>query len=341
MSFTRPPSTLIVLVLAGLPGRADDSPRADRDVISLRRCEVDYVRSSQVGVALMGQSASILQECCVREGDRVKAGQVLGRVMDRDLRAELEVRRAEAESSIEIQLCEAKHEVTLNRLMHSENLQRRDRRLVGGEEYQLHKSEERTTALEIEQAKLRRRLAKLQLQQTEFLVRAREFLSPHDGVVVEVYKKAGEAISVGEPIFRVVDVDRLKVTGHLNLSDYWRVRKGQRVRIIPEIEGAELAIEDEEFTGVVIFIDCRIDPVSKTGRIITEVENRGNLLASGIEARMDIFAGDAPDPGPTGAVAQPAPSHPAAQARGTPEARPAADAGDLGRRAGLGPWQQR
>src|SRR4051812_37966265 len=122
MPLTRPLCALIVLGLTGQPGRADDSPEAARDVVAIQRCEIDYVHSSRVGVASLGSTASILQDCYVREGDWVKAGQVLGRVNDRDLRAELEVRRAEAESDIEIQLCEAKHDQMLNRLLRTETL---------------------------------------------------------------------------------------------------------------------------------------------------------------------------------------------------------------------------
>jgi RND family efflux transporter MFP subunit len=314
---------LLVLGLAGPPGRAADPPHPASDVIVLKRCEVEYARSSQVGVASMLASATILQDCHVQEGDRVKAGQVLGRVMDQELRAELELRKAEAESDIEIRLSEAKHEQMLDRLKRSENLQRRATYLVSGEEFNLHKVEEKTAALEVEQAKHRHRLAQVQRQQTEVLIHAREFISPHDGIVVEVLKRAGEAVSYSEPIFRVVEVDRVRVTGHLNLSDYWRVRKGQRVRIIPEIEGADLAIEREEFAGEVIFLDSRIDPVTRTCKIITEVENRDLLLASGLEARMEISIEDAPSSRRPEDVAKPVPPPPQTRAEVVPAAQPA------------------
>src|SRR5258708_6677002 len=63
LPLTRLLCALLVPGRAGLPGRADDPPQANRDVIALKRCEVDYVRSSQVGVASMGLGASILQDC--------------------------------------------------------------------------------------------------------------------------------------------------------------------------------------------------------------------------------------------------------------------------------------
>ena len=113
-------------------------------------------------------------------------------------------------------------------------------------------------------------------------------------MVVEVRKNAGEMVGPGEALFHVVDVDRLRVTGQLNLADYWRVKVGQRVRVWPELDGEELAVERECFEGRVVFVDSRIDPETRTARVVTEVANRDGLLASGLEARMEII----PEPPP-------------------------------------------
>ena len=288
---------LAVLCLAGSPSPAADPDPADR-VIFLSRCEVEYVRSSQIGVAAMETTATILQDCYVKEGDRVKTGQVLGRIMDKDLRAELELKTAMAENDIEVRVTEGKYAQSLSRLKRSDNLLRRGRDLISEEEYNLQKLDTNSAALAIEDAKQRRHLAALQKRQVEARLHAREFVSPHDGIVVEVLKNQGEALAVNEAVFRVVDVDRLKVTGHLNLSDYWRVKKGQRVRIFPDIEGVDLSVEHEEFSGRVTFVDSRIDPVNRTCKIVTEVENRGLMLVSGLEARMEIDTREAPAAAP-------------------------------------------
>jgi RND family efflux transporter MFP subunit len=273
-----------------LSARADELPRPSGDVIVLQHCELDYKRSSSVGVAHMGTTTTtILQDCLVRLGDRVKAGQVLGRVMDREIRAELDLRTAEAENDVDVRVNEARYAEALNKLKRSEALQKRV--FVSTEELAGQELAVLTIKLEIEQSKYRRNLAEIQRRHTEALLHAREYISPHDGVVVEIHKEQGEAVSVHEPVFRIVEVDTLKVSGSLNLGDYWRVREGQTVWISPEIDGDDLAIEHEVFTGRVVFVDRRIDPTTRTCKVVAEVANRDLLLASGLEARMEIFLG--------------------------------------------------
>jgi Barrel-sandwich domain of CusB or HlyD membrane-fusion len=120
------------------------------------------------------------------------------------------------------------------------------------------------------------------------MVAAREIVSPHDGVIVEIYKRVGEAITVGMPIYKVVAIDRMRVTGYLDAGDAWRVRQGQAARIVPELEGGDLPIEREVFEGKITFVDSEIDPKTRTCRVFAEVENRGDLLRSGLECRMEI-----------------------------------------------------
>ena len=138
------------------------------------------------------------------------------------------------------------------------------------------------------------RMAEGQLQQSKALAAAREIISPHDGVVVEIYKNTGESLTAGSPIFKVVKVDRMRVTGYLDASDAWHVRPEQTVRVMPELEGVDLPIEREVFEGQITFVDSEIDPKTRTCRVFAEVENRGGLLRSGLECRMEIDQKETP-----------------------------------------------
>jgi RND family efflux transporter MFP subunit len=283
----------IVCTLAGLVtcrAGADEPAAPSGSVVVLRRCEVNYKRSSMVGTALMSSSsATVLQECLVQLGDRVKAGQVLGRIMDRDLRAELEFRTAEATNMLEVRISETKAGLATNKLKRTQKLQNRNTLYVPAEEKANQELDLTAANLEIEESKYELLLAEIKRKQTEVMLRAREYVSPHDGVVVEIHKEQGEALLVNEPVFRVVEVDWLKVSGYLNLADFWRVRPGQEVKIQPEIDGQDLPVEREVFTGRIVFVDRRIDPETRTCKVIAEVANRDLLLASGLEARMEIF----------------------------------------------------
>ena len=51
-------------------------------VILLQKCSIAYDRATPVG---SNYNVGLIQECLVRPGDRVKAGQVLGRLFNKDV----------------------------------------------------------------------------------------------------------------------------------------------------------------------------------------------------------------------------------------------------------------
>jgi RND family efflux transporter MFP subunit len=303
LSRERSIGTLLALAMVASPSVATAS-----DAIELQRCAVEYERTSEVSVTLVAATSTVLQDVYVRAGDRVKSGQVLGRVQDHDARADVELWTAEANSDVDLRAETAKYSHEQVKLRRADALMRRN--LLSQEDFGLAKLEAEIAGLKVEQAKHARRMAQIRLRQAESQLRAREFVNPHDGIVVEVLKNQGEMIASHEPVFRVVDVGRLKVVGHLDVADAWRVQTGQRVRITPEVEGVDLEIEHEIFTGGVVFVDSRIDPETRTCKVIAEVLNRDHRLRSGLEARMTIAlkekAGVASSPGtPESAFATP------------------------------------
>jgi RND family efflux transporter MFP subunit len=289
------------LAVVPVPVVAGELRPPSGDVIVLRRCEVNYRRSSLIGVAHMGTTmTSVLQDCLVQLGDRVKAGQVLGRIADREIKVELDLRTAEAENLLDLRISETRGDQAQNKLNRTQKLQKRNTTYVPAEERISQELDVAAAKLQIEESKYELRLAELKRRQAEAMMHAREYISPHDGVVVEIRKEQGEAVSINEPNFHVVDVDWLKVTGYLNLPDYWRVRSGLEVRITPEIDGQELPVEREVFVGRIVFVDRRIDPGARTCKVIAEVANRNLLLASGLEARMEILLDGSPPEPPAG-----------------------------------------
>lgn len=279
---------LIAPALVGVRAIAGEGAPAPPGVIPLRRCTIEYSRSTLVGSNQYG----LIRECLVRPGDRVKGGQVLGRLFDQDALAELESRTVALEGSqTTILRGEETLEVERTKLRRAGALY--DRKALSIQDLQLQQLAVKTAELGLRAAIEGRRMAEAQLHAAKAMVAAREIVSPHDGIVVEIYKKAGEAITVSIPIFRVVAVDRMRVTGYLDAGDAWRVRRGQAARITPELEGGDLPIEREAFAGEITFVDSEIDPKTQTCRVFAEVENRGGLLRSGLECCMEIDLGDA------------------------------------------------
>jgi membrane fusion protein (multidrug efflux system) len=307
LNVTRMTSVLGFLAAVSVGQRAAlaDESATPPDRIVVRRCVTAYQRSSLLGAATHG----ILQDCLVRQGDHVKANQVLGRLFDKDVRADADLFKAKCESDLAIRLCAAKHNESLAKLRASNAL--RLRNMMSQEDYKLDQLDATTAELELEGAKFDARLNEIRLRNAEAIVKAREIVSPHDGIVEEVFRGQNETVSPNEPAFHVVDVSRVRVTGYVDVSNAWRVKTGQAVRVMAEIGGADLPIEDQVFAGRVVFIDRLIDKKNQTCRVVAEVANPEEQLRAGLEARMEVsLNGDvaenaAPAPAPNPSPAPP------------------------------------
>src|SRR5262245_11941781 len=118
-----PALLLLAIASATNPAPAPDAsetPPPRSGTIVLRRCSLQFERTAALGSAQMG----VRQDCLVQPGDRVKTGQVLGRLMDQDLRAELEQRQAEANNDTAVRACQAKYAQTLSRFRATDTLSR-------------------------------------------------------------------------------------------------------------------------------------------------------------------------------------------------------------------------
>jgi HlyD family secretion protein len=269
---------------------AGESPRDNRrDAVVLRHCEVEYEQSTTLSGHSGIGTAWPLQECLVHLGDRVKEGQVIGRLADRELRIQLALLKAQAESEIEVRLAESKRNELTVKLKRIQKLRDRIIGYTSEEEYDVIRTQAESAQLAIEEAEYKRRIAKMQSEEMEAQIRNRAIVAPHDGIVVEVYKKPGESVIAGQPVFQIVEADRLRVTAYANVRDYTRIRPGQRIEVSPEIEASEPAGRSRKFEGQVIFVDPRIDSKSQTCRIVARARNQDLALTAGLEACMTIF----------------------------------------------------
>jgi RND family efflux transporter MFP subunit len=283
-------SGLLLLGLPDRPTRGADVTVSPGRTIVLLRCTLGYGTSSLLGAS----SISTLQDCLVKAGDRIRAGQVLGRIQDREARADMDLRQARAESDIEVRLCEAKHAQALARLKASEAL--KARHALSLDLYNIDRLAAKVAELEVESAVNRRHLARLEFEQAKAAVRTREIVSPHDGIVLAVLRKQGEPVAPNSPVFHVVDVDRIWVTGSLDVKDAWQVQQGQSVAVSPVIGGVDLDVERKVFPGCVVFVDQFVDPRSQTCKVVAEIDNRQGMLRAGLGARMEVLPPGAPNP---------------------------------------------
>ena len=272
---------LAVMLMMGAPVQAQD-PAPSVAGIVIRRCLMEYERNTPIGSSIY----SVLKECAVEPGASVKAGQVIGRLIDDDVRAEIKLREAEAASDIDIRLSEAKGARAQAKAARTALLVRRN--AASQEEWNEHRIEAAASILEVEQARHRHKIAAIQVEVARSQLLTRTLITPHDGVVTAVLKRKGEAVAPRDPLFQVVDTTTLRVVGQVDVAEVWHLRAGQTARMIVEVAGADLPVEHEVFAGSIVFVDSQIDPLTRTCKVHVRVQNRANLLRAGLEARVEV-----------------------------------------------------
>ncbi len=199
------------------------------------------------------QVSSYLTEVLVKEGDEVKAGQVLAQLFGK--MEEIEVRRAKA--LLERKEYEAKGATSLFR----------DRVIP--------ESQARESRIELE-------LARLSLETAQENLRQRTIVSPIDGVVQARLREAGEAVSTAQALFRIVDLAKVYVLFNVKAEQLPRVAPGQKVSLrLPQVDGAPA------LTGEVVFVDPKADS-DGCFKVKALVAEPGPKVRAGLKVQVEL-----------------------------------------------------
>ena len=299
-----PPLAVAASLLAAAQPAA--RPAAPADTVDgeplLTRCLVSLLTEAKVPA----REAGVLLELRVREGDTVKAGEVIARIDDsqpkfekRKAQAEHDQALAKAESDVDVRFSIASERVAAAEF---EKAQLASDKLEGSvTRVELDRLElnERKAELQIEQAELERRMTALaadskavEVDAAENAIERRTITAPLDGTVVQVFPHEGEWMQPGDPLARVVRTDRLRVEGYVDSARF----DPDRIRDRPVTVTVTFADErSESFEGRIVFTSPLVDSGGDY-RVWAEVENRrvGDsgqwLLRAGQSATMRIHS---------------------------------------------------
>ncbi len=199
---------------------------------------------------------STIVSIAVKEGDRVKSGQLLSQLYARV--EELDMLRAKAA------------------------LEKREFDFKGSHNLYAEKIISEDEALK---NKIELDLARLQYEQATELFHQRTIVSPIDGLVVEKLREVGESVTGTQPMFRLVDISQVYVTFYLRAEDLPRVKLHQTVDVAVSVAGVI-----RPFSGAVDFIDPRVDAASGLLRVKVLVNNPDSLIKPGLRASVTIPA---------------------------------------------------
>jgi RND family efflux transporter MFP subunit len=190
----------------------------------------------------------------VKEGDHVLAGQVLARLYGR--LEELDMLRAKAD------LEKKEFDARSSKNLYADKIISEDEALKNRSEMEG---------------------AKLLAEMAEETFRQRTILAPISGVVVEKLRETGETVTAAEPMFRIVDISRVYVQFYIRAEElpFIHVKDAMLVRL-PVLDAARV------YSGVVDFIDPRVDAASGLLRVKVIVENPDNAIRAGVRADVSF-----------------------------------------------------
>ncbi|MFP4281600.1 MAG: efflux RND transporter periplasmic adaptor subunit [Opitutales bacterium] len=216
----------------------------------------------------------------VEAGEAVEQGAVLVR-LDRAME-ELDAARRGlvAESRVELELAETKLEILRSAFEGTRDLYERSRSL-SREEYDAARLELQLAEAEFRQLGQREEIERLELELAREQVARRILRAPRDAVVVEIFPRVGEVCEPRQPVLRLVDARRVRLTLELDALETPDLALGQRVPVVIEAPGGALEVE-----GEVDFVSPVVDGASGLRRVRVTMDNGDGAILPGLRATV-------------------------------------------------------
>ena len=270
----------------------------------------DCIVSAKDHIQLPAQTAGVISRMetedglSVEEGFAVIAGQLLGILDNEDATARRDAavldhqvaKDEHRKAQYNVEAAVATEDVARAELIESQDINSRSKNAIPDTQVRRQEltvtrsaSEKKVAEGDVQVAAGTADLRLAQVNVADINLKKHLLVSPLDGILVQLYRKPGEWVSPGDPVARIVRMDKLRVEGFVDASRY-----------LPEdIEGRQVTViirrpnrEAEEFKSTISFVSPIIE-ASGDYRVWTEVDNRTSkgkhwVLLPGMEAEMQI-----------------------------------------------------
>ncbi len=290
-------TTLLLALTISVPRVETDSPSHSTQAI-LSHCQVLLIND----VDVPAEEAGRLLAVNAKEGDYVEQDALIAQINDHQallskVAAELERDAAQvrADDDIEVRYSVKSFELAEAELNQDIEINRRSPGTVPATEIRRKQLERTRAELQIDRSRLELKVSQMTVevkaaavQATEDSIQRRRIVAPFAGQVIQVFRQSNEWVNVGEPIMRIVQMERLFVDGFISGADYSVVDIANRP-VTVEIDLARG--RKEKFRGQVVFVNPLVQAGNRY-RVRAEVENRQEksqwLLNPGSTATMII-----------------------------------------------------
>ena len=230
---------------------------------------------------LVCQREGIVSAILVDTGSRVKRGQTLASLDDREMRATRDAAEAKLKSiEADVKNWEAETSVAQVDLQRAQKMMAADlitREQLEHEQYKLVASK-----FEVDRERENARNARETLKALDLELEKTRIVAPFDGVVARRYIRSGEKVSNGDRIFWVTATAPLRVRFSLPERFLGAMQRGQKIPM------SVAAFPDEQFNARVIQISPVVDPSSGTIEVLAELLQPVGHLMPGMAATLRI-----------------------------------------------------
>ncbi len=227
-------------------------------------------------VEIKSKASGRIDELPVEEGDFVKKGDLICRLDQTDVQAEVDQAQAD------LDIAEAELKTAQN--TYNRRQQLFDKGLISEEERD-------NSGLALAQAKGKMVRARTALDQANVRLSETIVRAPIDGVILQKYVEAGQIISSGissvsggTAIADIADMRFVYVQAGIDEIDVGKIRVGQEATIVAE------AYPNMKFSGKIIRIapEAVVEQSVTLFNVVIEVANKDGLLKSGMNANVEI-----------------------------------------------------
>jgi len=294
----------VVLLLAAIAGaQARQAAGTRSNDIEIEACLVELIEEAQIPAEMPGKIIAFP----AKSGDKVDINTLLVQMDETEAKmqltlaeTELKAAKRQAEDDINITYAKASKDLAYAELRKNFQINRKSPGTIPEMEIDRAKLALTRSELQILQAILEQEVAGLtaeaktsQVDAAKMSLERRQIKSLYPGEIIEIHKHVGEWVSAGEPLLRIVRLDKLRVTGMLEDKNHLpQDIDGRPVVVTVEFPGNRT----EKFTGLITFASpiVRIGGTYVVEAEVTNRQERGHwLLRPGKQVKMSIQLGSA------------------------------------------------
>ncbi len=250
--------------------------------VTIDNCLVKLVQQGEAKLA--AQEAGVLTEISVREGQQVPVGMLLAKIDDIQPQmqkkvaiAERDAAKAKYENDVETRHATAASKVAEFTYLANVRANQTAPGSIADVDIKRLKFEWDKSMLAIEQTMKERQLngftadgKQAEVDNADAAIKRREVRSTIEGVVQAIYPHLGEWVKPGDPVLRLMRMDRLRVEGFLNKDQYSPTDVADQPVVVQAVLANGRKVD---FKGKIVFVDLEVQGDGGY-KVRAEVDNR-------------------------------------------------------------------